>query len=69
MKMPEQNRTLGVKVGALPQSVLHFRPDRDRTAGLELRLNNTIKKPQPKSPDQPASRELILQLIEALKEL
>jgi hypothetical protein len=69
MKMPEQNRALGGKVGALSQPVLHYRPDRDRMAGLELRLNNSPKNTQSISASQPTSRELILQLIEALKEL
>jgi hypothetical protein len=67
--MPEQSRTLGVKVRTLPHPVLHFRPDLDMTAGMELRLNNTPMKPHPVSNSQTATRELILQLIEALKEL
>jgi len=67
--MPEKSRTLGVKAKTLPQPLLHFRPERDRMSGLELRLNNNQENAQSLPASQLTSRELILHLIEALKEL
>jgi hypothetical protein len=69
MKMPEKNHALGVKVSNLPQPLLPYRPRINRMSGQELQLNDNPENVQLNSYNQPASRELILQLIEALKEL
>ena len=64
-----KKHTLGVKVSKLPKPLLHFNLERDRMSSLELRLTNNSENVQSLPASQPTSRELILHLIEALKDL
>jgi len=67
--MSEKSHTFGVKVSAFPQPLIPFRLKRGRMPDMDLRLNSNLENAQSLPTSQPASREMILQLIEALKEL
>ena len=67
--MLEKTHTLRVKVPKTPKTLLKFHLGKDRTSALECWSSNNPDSVQSQPSSQPTSRELILHLIEALKEL
>jgi hypothetical protein len=67
--MLEKTHTLRVKVPKTPKTPLKFHLGKDRTSALEFWSSNNPDSVQSAPSGQPTSRELILHLIEALKEL